>query len=104
MRGCSQRFLPGSLSKIGELLLKNSFSVEQAISYCVRGTKTQPLICVGCYVHYWVPCAINKRGFFEIAFVVVVDTYLPRFEALAYVLPHFDELIHMVICASSSVC
>ena len=26
--------------------------------------------------------AINKGGFFEIAFVVVVDTHLPRFEAL----------------------
>ena len=23
---------------------------------------------------------------------VVVDTHLPRFEALGYVLPHFDEL------------
>ena len=46
------------------------------------------------------PSAINKRGFFEIAFVVVVDTHLPRFEALAYVLPHFDELTHVVIRAS----
>ena len=72
--------------------------------YCVRGTRTQPLICVGCSVHYWVPCAINKGGFFEIAFVVVVDTHLPRFEALAYVLPHFDALTHVVIRASSSVC
>ena len=62
---------------------------------CVRGTRTQPLICVGCFVYYWVPCAINKRGFFGIAFVVVVDTHLPRFEALAYVLPHFDELPHV---------
>ena len=26
----------------------------------VRGTKTQPLICVSCSVHYWVSCAINK--------------------------------------------
>ena len=71
---------------------------------CVRGRRTQPLICVGCSVHHWAPCAINKGGFFEIAFVVVVDTHLPRFEALAYVLPHFDELIHVVIRASSSVC
>ena len=71
---------------------------------CVRGTRTQLLICVGCSVHYWVPCAINKGGFFEIAFVVVVDTHLPRFEALAYVLRHFDELTHVVISASSSVC
>ena len=60
----------------------------------------QPLICVGCSVHYWVSSAINKGGFFEIAFVV--DTHLPRFEALAYVLPHFDELTHVVICVSSA--
>ena len=56
-------------------------------------------------MHYWVSCAINMgRGFFEIAFVVVVDTNLPRFEVLAYVLPHFDELTHVVIRAHSSVC
>ena len=55
-------------------------------------------------VNYLVPCAINKGSFFEIAFVVVVDTHLPHFEALAYVLPHFDELTHVVIRASSSVC
>ena len=71
---------------------------------CVRGTRTQPLICDGCSVHYWVSRAINKGGFFEIAFVVVVDTHLPRFKALAYVLPHFDELNHGVIRAHSSVC
>ena len=74
------------------------------MSYCVRGTRTHPLICVGCSVHYWAPCEINKGGFFEITFVVVVDTHLPRFEALAYVLPHFDELTHVVIRASLSVC
>ena len=55
----------------------------------------QTLICVGCFVLHWVSCATNKGGFFEIAFVVVVvDTHLPRFEALAYVLPHFDALTH----------
>ena len=50
-------------------------------------------------------CAINERGFFEITFVVlvvVVDTHLPRFEALAYVLPHFDALTHLVIRVSSA--
>ena len=76
------------------------------LSNCVRGTRTQPLICVGCSVHYWVTCAINKGGFFEISFsfvvVVVVDTHLPRFEALAYVLPHFDALTHVVILVSSA--
>ena len=60
----------------------------------------QPLICVGGSMHYCVACAIIKGRFCEIAFVLVVDTRLPRFEALAYVLPHFDELIR----ASSSVC
>ena len=35
-------------------------------------------------MHYWVSCAINKGGF----------STLPRSEALAYVLPHFDELTH----------
>ena len=62
----------------------------------------QPLIWFGCSVHYLVPCAINKGGFFEIAFVVVVDTHLPRFEALAYVVPHFDALTRVVIRVSSA--
>ena len=35
---------------------------------CVRGTRTQPLICVGCSVHYWVTCAINKGGFLRFHF------------------------------------
>ena len=30
--------------------------------YCVRGTRTQALISVGCSVHYWVSSAIDKRG------------------------------------------
>ena len=48
-------------------------------------------------------CVINKGGFFGIAFVVVVvDTHLPRFEALAYVLPHFDALTYLVIRVSSA--
>ena len=52
-------------------------------------------------MHYWMSCAINKGGFFEIAIVVVVDTHLPRFKALAYGLPHFDALTHVVIRVSS---
>ena len=64
----------------------------------------QPLSCVECSVHYWVSCAINKGGFFEISFsfVVVDDTHLPRFEVLAQVLPHFDKLTHVVILVSSA--
>ena len=48
------------------------------------------------------PVQFNKGGFFEIVFVVVVDTHLPRFEALAYVLPHFDALTRVVIRVSSA--
>ena len=70
--------------------------------FCVRGTRTQPLIFVGFSVHYWVSCAINEGGVFEIAFVVIVDTHLPRFEALDFVLPHFDALTHVVILVSSA--
>ena len=62
--------------------------------------RTQALICVGCSVHYWVPPAIDKGGFFAIAFVVVVDTHFSRFEALAYVFPHFDSLTDVVIRVS----
>ena len=53
---------------------------------------------------FWVSCAINKGSFFEIAFVVVVviDTHLPRFEVLAYVLSQFDALTHLVIRVSSA--
>ena len=35
-------------------------------------------------------------------YVFVVDTHLPRFEALADVLPHFDALTHVVILLSSA--
>ena len=45
----------------------------------------QPLICVEWSVQYWVSCAINKGGFFEIAFIVVVDTHLPLFDGLTHV-------------------
>ena len=79
---------------------------SKTISYAKFGGQTECIM--GNWkiliVNYLVPCAINKGGFFEIAFVIVVDTHLPRFEALAYVLPHFDELTHVVIRASSSVC
>ena len=33
MGGCLKRFFPAGLSKVGELLMKNSFSVEKAIIY-----------------------------------------------------------------------
>ena len=54
------------------------------------------LICVGCSVHYWVSYTINK----VFRDCICVDTNLPCFEAIAYVLPHFDTLIHVVILVS----
>ena len=39
-----------------------------SVGFCVLVPRTQPLICVGCSVPYWVSCAINNRGYFEIAF------------------------------------
>ena len=53
-------------------------------------------------MYYGMSCAINKGGFFEIAFIVVVDTHLPHFEALAYVLPHFAAPTQVVIHVSST--
>ena len=58
----------------------------------------QPQVCVGSFVHYWVSCAIYKGGFFKIAFV---STHLPRFETIAYILPPFDPLTHVVICVAA---
>ena len=40
--------------------------VHELADDCVRGTRTQPLICVGCSVHYWVSCAINNGGTFAV--------------------------------------
>ena len=51
-------------------------------------------------VHCWASCAIIKRGFFSLH--VSTHVHLPRFEALAYVLRHFDALTHMVISVSSA--
>ena len=45
--------------------LQQYYKIRQVLLRCVRGTRTQPLICVGCSVHYWVSWAINKRGFFR---------------------------------------
>ena len=55
-------------------------------------------------LHDWVsttPCMNDTWRFFWDC-IFVVDTDLPRFEALAYVLPHFDALPHVVILKSSA--
>ena len=55
---------------IGNLISDGSLFLTSLclMRICVRGTRTQPLSCVGFSVHYWVSCAICKGGFFEIAF------------------------------------
>ena len=64
--------------------------------YCVLVPRMQPLICVGC------PVQLIMEVFFLECIFIVVDTHLPRFVALAYVLPHFDVLTHVVILVSSA--
>ena len=54
------------------------------------------LCIIGC------PVQLVREVFLRLHSFVVVDTHLPRFEALAYVLPHFDTLTHVVILASSA--
>ena len=42
------------------------FLFQSVVRYCVRGTRTQPLISVGCFVHYCMSCAIKKEGFLRL--------------------------------------
>ena len=45
MGSCLERFFPGGLGKIGELLVNNNFSVEQPISYFIlTGVSKQALL------------------------------------------------------------
>ena len=46
------------------------------------------------------PLQLIREVFSRLHSSVVVDRHLPRFEALAYVLPHFDVLTHVVIRVS----
>ena len=55
-------FIPVSNLQIFRGFLEKCFCFN-----CVRGTRTQPLIGVGCSVYYWLSCTIYKGGFFEIA-------------------------------------
>ena len=52
------------------------------------------LCIIGC------PVQLVREVFLRLHSFIVVDTHLPRFEALAYVLPHFDVLTHVVIRVS----
>ena len=42
--------------------------LENNLFNCVRGRRTQHLVCVGCSVQYWVSCVINKGGFLRLHF------------------------------------
>ena len=55
-----------------------------SLAFCVRGTRTRPLISVRSPVQL-------------IGQIFCVDTHLPRFEELAYILPHFDAVTCLVI-------
>ena len=48
------------------------------------------------------PVQLIREVFLRLHSSVVVDRHLPRFEALAYVLPHFDALTDVVILVSSA--
>ena len=54
------------------------------------------LCTIGC------PVQLIREVFLRLHSFVVVDTHLPRFEAIAYVLLHFDALTHVVIRVSSA--
>ena len=72
-------------ARIGLLLLLLNIILLGMLLLLLRSrtSNATPNLC-WCSVHYWVACAINKGGFFEIAFsFVVIDTHLPRFEVLA---------------------
>ena len=64
-------------------------------NYWVGGTKF--LLSVLCIIEC--PVQLISEVFWD---CISVDTRLPRFEALAYVLPHFDALTRMVIRVSSA--
>ena len=55
--------------------------------------RTQPLISVGCFVHYWVSCAINKWGFWACIFV---STHICL--ALGCLLTFCLTLMHQLTC------
>ena len=54
------------------------------------------LCTIGC------PVQLIREVFLRLHSFVVVDTHLPLFEAIAYVLLHFDALTHVVIRVSSA--
>ena len=72
--------------------------------FCVRGTRTQPLICVGVLCIIGCPVQFIREVFSRLHLHRRRrrDTHLPCFEAPAYVLPHFDALTHLVIRVSSA--
>ena len=62
-------------------------------SNCVRSTRTKPLISVGS------PLQSVGVIFWD---CICVNTHLPRFDTLAYIVPHFNALTHVVVPVFSS--
>ena len=62
-----------------------AFEVRERKSYFLLGV----LCIIGC------PVQLIREVFRD---CICVDTHLPRFEVLAYILPYFDALTHVVIC------
>ena len=70
---------------------------------CVRGMRTQPLICVGCSVHYWVSCAINKRGIFSSSTRISLAFRRHTFASLWGAYLRFASVWRTNSCGDSSV-
>ena len=66
-----------------------AFEVRERKSYFLLGV----LCIIGC------PVQLIREVFRD---CICVDTHLPRFEVLAYILPYFDALTHVVIRVSSA--
>ena len=61
------------LNQLSQPVGKNyAVNLKYEILYfcCVRGTRTQPQIFLGCSVNYYVSCAIKKRRCFEVPFAL----------------------------------
>ena len=79
--------------------LKAHFMVNVlTVNYMQHSTRIYSLACSG-YENAnpnfcWGSCATDRQDFED---CICVDTHLPRFEELAYILPHFNAVTYLVI-------
>ena len=81
---------------LGDLLAIQLY-VIQVIAFEVRERNSQFVLGVLCIIEC--PVQLIREVFRD---CICVDTHLPRYEAIACVLPHFDALTHIVIHVSSA--